>query len=76
MKYIIRLFILAKPWTKYLVASTVALFLIASINLYIPYVSKQIIEIMETGNYNNSVRKDVILSLILEGLIVNVLFFV
>jgi ATP-binding cassette subfamily B protein len=67
MKHIIRLFKLAKPWTKYLIISTVALFLISGINLYAPYVVKQIISIMETGNYKNSIQKIISLSLILLG---------
>lgn len=67
MKHIIRLFKLAKPWAKYLVVSTVALFLISGINLYAPYVTKQVIAIMETGNYKNSIQKVIMLSLILLG---------
>lgn len=67
MKHIIRLFKLAKPWAKYLVVSTVALFLISGINLYAPYVTKQVISIMETGNYKNSIQKVIMLSLILLG---------
>lgn len=67
MKHIIRLFKLAKPWAKYLIVSTVALFLISGINLYAPYVTKQVISIMETGNYKNSIQKVIMLSLILLG---------
>jgi len=67
MKHIIRLFKLAKPWAKYLIVSTIALFLISVINLYAPYVIKQIISIMETGNYENSMQKVITLSLILLG---------
>jgi ATP-binding cassette, subfamily B, bacterial len=67
MKHIIRLFKLAKPWAKYLIVSTIALFLISAINLYAPYVTKQIISIMETGNYKNSIQKIITLSLILLG---------
>ncbi|HEY5583676.1 MAG TPA: ABC transporter ATP-binding protein [Ruminiclostridium sp.] len=65
MKNIIRLFKLSKPWAKYLIVSTVALFLISGINLYAPYVTKQIISIMETGNYKNSIQRVITLSLIL-----------
>lgn len=67
MKHIIRLFKLAKPWAKYLYISTAALFLITGINLYAPYVTKQIIMIMETGNYKNSINKIIMLSLVLLG---------
>lgn len=65
MKHIIRLFKLAKPWAKYLVISTIALFLISGINLYAPYITKQIISIMETGEYKNSMSRVITLSLIL-----------
>lgn len=65
MKHIIRLFKLAKPWAKYLIISTIALFLISGINLYAPYVIKQIISIMENANYKDSIQKVITLSLIL-----------
>src|SRR5665647_2691627 len=67
MKHIIRLFKLARPWAKYLIVSTVALFLISGINLYAPYITKQIIAIMENGNYESSMNKVIALALILLG---------
>lgn len=67
MKHVIRLFKLAKPWAKYLVVSTIALFLISAINLLAPYITSKIISIMETGNYKNSINQITALSLILLG---------
>ena len=67
MKHIIRLFKLAKPWAKYLIISTIALFMISGINLYAPYVTKQIISIMEAGNYGSSIHTVILLSLVLLG---------
>ncbi|MDR1753766.1 MAG: ABC transporter ATP-binding protein/permease [Eubacterium sp.] len=48
MKNILRVFGYAKSWRKYLVASTIALFLMAGINLFSPYITKRIIAILET----------------------------
>lgn len=67
MKHIIRLFKLAKPWTRYLVISTVALFMISGINLISPYITSKIIAIMEGGNYKSSIDTIIILSLVLLG---------
>ncbi|MDF2985097.1 MAG: transporter permease [Eubacterium sp.] len=67
MKYIIRLFKLAKPWAKYLVVSTISLFLISGINLFAPYITSKIIAIMEKGDYKKSIDTIVILALILLG---------
>lgn len=67
MKNIIRLFKLAKPWTKYLIVSTITLFLISGINLYAPYITKQILSIMETGNYVSSIHRITTLALLLLG---------
>jgi ATP-binding cassette subfamily B protein len=58
---------MAKPWAKYLVISTLSLFLISGINLYAPYITKQIIAIMEKGNYQTSMHTIVMLSIILLG---------
>ncbi len=67
MKHIIRLFKLAKPWTKYLVISTIALFMISGINLTAPYITSKIIAIMESGDYRNSINTIIILALSLLG---------
>lgn len=67
MKHIIRLFKLAKPWAKYLVISTAALFMISGINLYVPYITKQVIAIMEKGSFGASMHTIVLLALILLG---------
>lgn len=65
MKRIIRLFKLAKPWAKYLVTATMMLFLISGINLYTPFVTRQIISIMESENFQSSIGIIISLSLIL-----------
>src|ERR1035437_11036747 len=67
MKHIIRLFKLTKPWAKYLYMSTIALLIVTGITLYAPYVTKQIIEIMEQGNYKSKMNTVITLSLILLG---------
>ncbi len=67
MKHIIRLFKLAKPWTKYLVISTIALFMISGINLTAPYITSKIIAIMESGDYRKSIDTIIILSISLLG---------
>lgn len=67
MKHIIRLFKLAKPWTKYLVISTIALFMISGINLTAPYITSKIIAIMESGDYQKSIDTIIILSISLLG---------
>ncbi len=67
MKHIIRLFKLARPWTRYLVVATIALFLISGINLVAPYITSKIISLMETGEYKNSINTVIVLSLILLG---------
>jgi ATP-binding cassette subfamily B protein len=67
MKLIIRLFKMARPWAKYLIISTIALFLITGINLVAPYITKQIIAIMEAGGYQNSIAQVITLSLFLLG---------
>jgi ABC-type multidrug transport system fused ATPase/permease subunit len=68
MKHIIRLFRLAKPWAGYLIAATVALFLITGINLYAPSVTRRILAIVETGDYADSVGTITALGLVLLGL--------
>lgn len=65
MKHIIRLFKLAKPWANYLVVSTLALFLISAINLVSPYITKEIVAIMETGSYKESINRITTLAFIL-----------
>ncbi len=67
MKHIIRLFKLAKPWAKYLVVSTISLFMISGINLFAPYITSKIIAIMEKGDYKKSIDTIIILSMILLG---------
>lgn len=67
MKHIIRLFKEAKQWALHLTISTIGLFIITGINLLSPIITKQIISIMETGNYENSLQKITNLSLILLG---------
>ena len=67
MKHIIRLFKLAKPWTKYLVISTIALFMISGINLTAPYITSKIIAIMESGDYQKSIDTIIKLSISLLG---------
>jgi ATP-binding cassette subfamily B protein len=68
MKHIIRLFRLARPWAGYLVAATLALFLITGINLYAPSVTRRILAIVETGDYADSVGTITALGLVLLGL--------
>lgn len=65
MKHIVRLFKMARPWAKYLIVSTIALFLITGINLVAPYITRQIIAIMETGDYQTSIPRVITLSLVL-----------
>lgn len=65
MKYIIRLFRVARPWAKYLIISTAALFVISGVNLLSPYITKRIIAIMEAGGYKDDMRTIVSLALIL-----------
>lgn len=67
MKIIIRVFGFAKPWAKYLVVSTIALFGITGINLLTPYITKQIISIMETGDLENQIDTIVTMVLLLLG---------
>lgn len=68
MKHILRLFRLARPWAGYLVAATLALFLITGINLYAPSVTRRILAIVETGDYADSVGTITALGLVLLGL--------
>lgn len=67
MKHIIRLFKLSKPWARYLVVSTIALLLISAINLTAPYLTSEVISIMESGAFRDSINKIVILALALLG---------
>ncbi len=68
MKHILRLFKLAKPWRWYLIAATVALFLITGINLAVPSITKSVLAIMETGDYRASLGRITGLALVLLGL--------
>ncbi|MCL2052590.1 MAG: ABC transporter ATP-binding protein/permease [Lachnospiraceae bacterium] len=51
MRHIIRLFKLAKPWHIYIIISTIALFAASAINLYTPIVTREIIAMIESGEY-------------------------
>jgi ABC-type multidrug transport system fused ATPase/permease subunit len=68
MKHIIRLFKMAKPWYIYIFISTLALFATTAINLYSPYVTKEIIAMMEDGSYEDGMDKIIFLSLFLLAL--------
>ncbi len=68
MKHILRLFKLAKPWRWYLIAATVALFLITGINLAVPSITKSVLAIMETGDYRASLGRITGLAGVLLGL--------
>lgn len=65
MKHIIRLFKLAKPWSKHLTAATISVLLITGVNLFSPYITRQIIAMMEGGNLEASINKIITLALIL-----------
>ncbi|MCL2874122.1 MAG: ABC transporter ATP-binding protein/permease [Defluviitaleaceae bacterium] len=67
MKHIIRLFKFAKPWSKYLVAATIALLATTSINLLVPYIIGEIISIMEQGDFSEYLSSIITLGLILLG---------
>ncbi|MCL2253850.1 MAG: ABC transporter ATP-binding protein/permease [Lachnospiraceae bacterium] len=68
MKYIIRLFKFAKPWYGYILISTIALLIASAINLYTPFVIRQIIAMMESGEYINGINTITQLALLLLGL--------
>jgi ATP-binding cassette, subfamily B, bacterial len=70
MKMIIRLFKMAKPWARFLVIATLALFVITAINLATPYVTRQIIALMESGAYRQEIKLITTLALTLLGLFV------
>ncbi len=70
MKYIIRLFKLAKPWAKHLIIATISLFLITGVNLISPSITRQIIALMEGGSLENSINKIITLALVLLGLFI------
>jgi len=65
MKHIIRLFRLARPWAKHLTVATIALFLITAVDLVVPYITKTVIAIMESGNYQDAVTDTTKLALLL-----------
>lgn len=67
MKHIIRVFGFAKPWAKYLVVSTAALFGITGMNLLSPYITRQVIAIMESGNFGDKMHTITALALVLLG---------
>lgn len=75
MKYIIRLFKMAKPWYPHIFISTLALFGASAINLYAPYVTRQIIAMMESGEYTAAMNQVVTLALMLLGLFALRAFF-
>ncbi|MCL2031434.1 MAG: ABC transporter ATP-binding protein/permease [Oscillospiraceae bacterium] len=68
MKDLIRLFKTAKPWYFLLAVSTLALFAVTAVNLYVPYVTRQIIAIMEAGGFEDKMNVITGLSLLLLGL--------
>ncbi|MCL2487245.1 MAG: ABC transporter ATP-binding protein/permease [Oscillospiraceae bacterium] len=68
MKHILRLFKMARPWYKYLVISTLATGASIVITLIVPYVTKLIIALMESGEYADAMDTVVWLSLLLLGL--------
>lgn len=68
MKYIVRLFKMAKPWYGYILVSTLALFGASAINLYVPFVTRQVIALMESGEYVYVMDRITGLALILLGL--------
>lgn len=65
MKNIIRIFGFAKPWAKYLVVSTIALFVMAGVNLLSPYITKQVIAIMEAGDFESRIDTIIMMALLL-----------
>ena len=65
MKHILRLFKMAKPWYIYIIISTVALFAASAINLYTPFVIREVIAMMESGEYVSGMRTVTILGLFL-----------
>ena len=68
MKYIFRLFKMAKPWRVHLTAATFALFAVSAVNLYAPHVTKLIIAMMESGGYETAMDAVVRLAMLLLGL--------
>jgi len=67
MKYVLRLFRLAKPWRWYLIAATAALLAITGINLCAPYIVRVILGIMESGEYASRIGRITALALVLLG---------
>lgn len=65
MKKVLRIFSYAKPWAKYLAAATVALFIVTGISLVTPYITKEIISIMESGGLENQIGRIITLALLL-----------
>lgn len=70
MRLIIRLFKMAKPWARLLVIATLALFAITAINLATPFVTRQIIALMESGAYRQEIRQIISMALVLLGLFI------
>lgn len=68
MNYIIRLYKIAKPWYIHIGIATIALFAASAINLYTPFVTRQIIAMMETGDYVDNLLTVTGLALLLLGL--------
>ena len=65
MKKLFRLFRFAGPWSKHLIAATVALFVIAGANLLAPEITRRIIAVMESGNLDNEINTIITLAMIL-----------
>ncbi|MCL2747516.1 MAG: ABC transporter ATP-binding protein/permease [Oscillospiraceae bacterium] len=70
MKHLGRLFKMASPWYKHLLVSTLALFAVTGVNLVTPYVTTEIVGMMETGAYQTAVDAITGLALLLLFLFV------
>jgi len=68
MQYILRLFKMARPWYRYLLVPTLALFAVTGINLYTPDIIKQVIALMESGGYADKMDAIIRLAMLLLGL--------
>jgi len=67
MRKLFRLFRFAGPWAKYLIIATVALFVISGVNLLSPEITRRIIAIMESGDFEGSINQIITLALVLLG---------
>jgi len=68
MKYIIRLFKMAKPWKYYIIAATFTLIAATAVSLAAPLIVRRITEIWENNRLAYEMRSVVTLALILLGL--------